>query len=158
MARQGRPGIKPTEKQLEAVYDGARRGLNNKEIAESIGVPYSTFYHNIELFKEHIEKGRDDGADANIKLVESALLKRCLGFDYIETHEETGSNEKGLFEKTKTVTKKVLPDPTSIFFFLCNRAPDKWKSINKAEVNVGNIVENWDNAADAIAFLDTSSN
>jgi len=61
---------------------------------------------------------------SNQKLVEEALLKRALGYTYIEKREETGSDGK---EKTVVTEKQSEPDVRSIMYWLTNRHPKRWK-------------------------------
>ena len=56
--------------------------------------------------------------------MESALLRRALGFTYGERRVET--NEKG-GEKIVEITKESLPDITAQKFWLQNRRPDLWR-------------------------------
>ncbi len=62
-------------------------------------------------------------------LVERALLKRALGYDYVETRTE--ETDKG-FKKTET-TKHVPPDTKAAVFWLKNRRPDRWSDTKLLE-------------------------
>lgn len=63
--------------------------------------------------------------------VEGALIKRALGYSYVEVTKElvedetTGSAE---LKVVKTVTKQVAPDVTAQIFWLKNRKPNEWKN------------------------------
>lgn len=115
---------------LVVVEGWARNGLTEKQIAHNLGVAYSTF----RVYKEKypalsavLKKGREV-IDFE---VEGALIKRALGYSYVEVTKElvedetTGSAE---LKVVKTVTKQVAPDVTAQIFWLKNRKPNEWKS------------------------------
>lgn len=114
---------------LILVEGWARDGLTDEQIAKNLGIGKTTFYRmckeHLELL-EHLKKGKEI-IDYE---VENALLKRALGYEYIETTKEiafnpkTGKNE---LQITKKVTKQVVPDTTAQIFWLKNRRTDKWK-------------------------------
>ncbi len=54
--------------------------------------------------------------------VERALLKRALGYDYVETRTE--ESDKG-FKRIET-TKHIPPDTKALIFWLKNRMPERW--------------------------------
>lgn len=115
---------------LVVVEGWARNGLTEKQIAHNLGVAYSTF----RVYKEKypalsavLKKGREV-IDFE---VEGALIKRALGYSYVEVTNElvedetTGSAE---LKVVKTVTKQVAPDVTAQIFWLKNRKPNEWKN------------------------------
>ena len=115
---------------LVVVEGWARNGLTEKQIAHNHGVAYSTF----RVYKEKypalsavLKKGREV-IDFE---VEGALIKRALGYSYVEVTKElvedetTGSAE---LKVVKTVTKQVAPDVTAQIFWLKNRKPNEWKN------------------------------
>ena len=115
---------------LVIVEGWARNGLTEKQIAHNLGVAYSTF----RVYKEKypalsavLKKGREV-IDFE---VEGALIKRALGYSYVEVTKElvedetTGSAE---LKVVKTVTKQVAPDVTAQIFWLKNRKPNEWKN------------------------------
>lgn len=57
-------------------------------------------------------------------MVENALVKRALGYEWdektIEVSEKDGTREK-------TVTRNVPPDTAALIFYLKNRLPAKWR-------------------------------
>ena len=115
---------------LVVVEGWARNGLTEKQIAHNLAVAYSTF----RVYKEKypalsavLKKGREV-IDFE---VEGALIKRALGYSYVEVTKElvedetTGSAE---LKVVKTVTKQVAPDVTAQIFWLKNRKPNEWKN------------------------------
>lgn len=67
--------------------------------------------------------------------VENALLKRALGYSYVETIREqvidydktTGLPVGSHLEIKKEITKEVVPDTTAQIFWLKNRRPEEWR-------------------------------
>lgn len=111
----------------------ARDGLTDEQIAQNMGIRRSTFY---EWSKKHsdisdaIKKGKAP-VDA---MVENALLKRALGFEYEETEVIKDTIGEGIDKQERTRIKKVkkyaLPDTGAIIFWLKNRKPDTWRKMS----------------------------
>lgn len=119
---------------LVEITDWVREGVSPKEIAERLGVHYSTFH-------AWVKKGRD-GEERYAPLavvltqakkepdrqVEAALLKRAIGYQYEEvTQDEKLDRDGNVQVLKKTVTRDVPPHLTSIIFFLANRQPERWR-------------------------------
>lgn len=119
----------------------ARSGLIDKEIARELGCSRSTlnawkkgfpeFKDALIIGKEHVDN-----------LVEDALLKRALGFEYVETKTTTerafdqmANKYVQAVTKVERITKMVVPDTGACMAWLKNRRPDKWK--DKHDVDVG---------------------
>lgn len=116
----------------------ARDGLTDKQIANNkIGIAENTFCAWKKKYPAILEALKKGKAPVDFK-VENALLKRALGYEYVETTIEDRELANGRVEKyVKTVTKIVLPDTTAQIFWLKNRRPDKWRDKQLIE-NVGN--------------------
>lgn len=126
--------------------DYARQGLNDKQIAKKLGISIRTYYEyqkKYPQFMQSIKKGKAP-VDA---MVENALLKRALGFEYTETHTEYRLKDKRKGEKTKkgekpkavpVVIKKIKkfipPDVAATFIWLKNRRSRKWKDRHQLEI------------------------
>ena len=90
----------------ELVYWMARAGLTDKQMADRLGVVESTFHKwklDFPSFSESIKDGKNTPDDQ----VESALLKKALGY------ERDG--------------KYYPSDTTSMIFWLKNRRPARWR-------------------------------
>lgn len=101
----------------------ARDGLTNEQLAHNMGITVSTLY---EWQKNHseISEALKKGKEVVDILVENALLKRALGYEY---EEERYEFEAGICVK-KTVIKKHMPgDTTAQIYWLKNRKPDAWR-------------------------------
>lgn len=107
------------EDKLILLEGWAREGLTDEQIAKNIGIATSTFYNwekkSVE-FLETLKKGKEV-VDFE---VENALLKRALGYEYVEETYEYDI-------LTKKVKKYVAPDTTAQIFWLKNRKPNKWR-------------------------------
>ena len=123
-----------TEEGLLKIEGWARDGLTDKQIAENIGVAYSTFRDWIKRFPA-LSAPLKRGKEVIDRQVENALLKRALGYEYVETTKEL--TDLGL-TVTKQVTKQVAPDTTAQIFWLKNRKPQEWCDKKETEVT-GNL-------------------
>lgn len=118
-----------TKDKLILLTAWARDGLTDKQIAKNIGISRQTLYKwkndNVDILNA-LKKGKEV---VDIE-VENALLKKALGYKYDEvTYERVYDKDRQEYikQETKRVTKEVQPDPLSIFYWLKNRKPDKWK-------------------------------
>ncbi len=105
----------------------ARDGLTDEQIAHNMGIRTSTFYdwkNKYPVFSEALKKGKEV---VDIQ-VENALLKRALGYAYVEVTREDG-------KITKEVKKQVTPDTTAQIFWLKNRRPDLWRDRKDVDVS-----------------------
>jgi hypothetical protein len=117
---------------LPEIAEGyARRGLSDADIAKNLGISLDAYYRYQKQFPEFYEAIRRGKRPANI-IVENALFKRCIGFEFDEPSTETYVDEKGKKHvKKKTTTKYIIPDINAIRFWLINREPDLWKTIRE---------------------------
>lgn len=110
--------VKP---KLDLVADWARRGVTNADIAKNLGIGQAVLYQYMidhPEFKEAL-KTREE-ADA---IVESALFKRAVGYNYTET------------TKDGSVVEKHLPaDVTAALAWLNNRRPQDWRQGGKPAI------------------------
>ena len=112
-----------TPENLLIVEGMARNGAKDSDICKHIGISYTTFYKWIGLHPEFAEAVREGKEVVDTK-VENALLKRCLGFDYVEVKRTSVGGKIVTEEKT---VKYVPPDVTACAVWLNNRKPDDWK-------------------------------
>ena len=122
-----------TEDGLILLQGWARGGLTEEQIAKKCSVSPSTLSEWKNKFPE-IAEALKEGKEVIDTLVENALLKRALGYEYIETTHErvkVGVDDDGqpIHEMvvTKTVTKMVIPDTTAQIFWLKNRKKAEWR-------------------------------
>lgn len=130
-----------TEEGLLQLEAWARNGLTDEQIAANMGITRSTLNEWKKKYSDILDTLKR-GKDIVDIQVENALLKRALGYTYIETTQErvddydphTGLKTGSHMEVTKTVTKEVQPDTTAQIFWLKNRKPDTWR--DKRDVGI----------------------
>ena len=120
---------------LEEVKDWCRNGATDEEIAERLGISMRTFYEYKREFSQFSQSLKESKEVVDSQ-VESALLKRALGYEYDEITKER--NDKGELVVTKVVRKQVVPDTTAQIFWMKNRRPDKWKEKSQVEASITN--------------------
>ena len=67
--------------------------------------------------------------DTRAEVVEDALFKRAVGYQYVETRVEDTTKSKGVI----TTTKEIAPDVAACIFFLSNRRPKRWRNRQEVE-------------------------
>ena len=112
------------EPNLTLIERWKRNGISEEEIATKLGLAYSTFRLYAKQ-KSALSAVLKKGAEIVDTEVENALLKRALGYSFMETTQER--NQQGELVTTKVVTKHIVPDTTAQIFWLKNRAADKWR-------------------------------
>lgn len=130
MARPSKYGTH-VEPKLNLVEAWARDGLTDEQIANNLGVAYSTFREykkDYPALSAALQKGKDD-IDV---MVENALLKAALGFEY----EEEQVSKDGVY----SVKKYAQPNTTALIFWLKNRRPQAWR--DKQDVSMSGGLDN----------------
>lgn len=130
-------------------------GAEDKELAETLNISKSTlckWKNENDSFSDSIKNGKDN---YDSKKVEVALRERAIGYSHPDVHI---SNFQGEITITE-ITKNYPPDPTSCFFWLCNRDRNRWKSINANLISeIGENAEQYfKKIAAAIKESDTNS-
>ena len=126
-----------TEEGLLKIEGWARDGLTDEQIANNIGIRRPTLYDWKNKYHD-ISDALKKGKEVIDRQVENALLKRALGYEYVEITKEL--TDLGL-TVTKQVTKQVAPDTTAQIFWLKNRKPQEWRDKKETEVT-GNLSVN----------------
>ena len=127
-----------TEEGLLKIEGWARDGLTDEQIANNIGIRRPTLYDWKNKYPD-ISDALKKGKEVIDRQVENALLKRALGYEYVETTKEL--TDLGL-TVTKQVTKQVSPDTTAQIFWLKNRKPKEWRDKKETEVTGNHNVNN----------------
>ena len=108
---------------LIEVEGWARDGLTDEQIWNKLGISKDTFYrykNEYSDFSDSLKRGKE----VVDREVENALLKRALGYNFVEeTTEELPDGST----KSKTVIKHIPGDTTAQIFWLKNRKPDVWR-------------------------------
>lgn len=122
----------------ERAFKMAHAGMIDDQIAKELGIAKDTFYRYQKIHPE-FKKALSDGKQRPDDIVEAALYKNAIGYDYeeIKTREQIVSGKK---RKIKEVTKKHIPgNVTAQIFWLKNRRRDRWKDkweIDFDELNI----------------------
>jgi len=106
-----------------------KHGYLDKDLADHFSVSVATinvWKNEYPKFIESIKKGKEE---FDTDQVESALLKRAMGYDIIENKEESSS--QGL--KTTSTEKHIASDTTAMIFWLKNRQPKRWRDKQEIE-------------------------
>lgn len=112
-----------SKENLLLVQGWCRDGASDADICEFIGISYTTLYKWIGKYPEFAQ-AMSKGKEVVDRMVENALLKRCLGFEYVETER---IRKDGELISEKKVKKYTPPDVTACAIWLNNRKPDEWK-------------------------------
>jgi len=116
---------KYSEDLLPLVEGYARRGLKDKEIFESLGISKNAFYTYIRVHDDFKDCLKKGRRDSVIEM-ENALFEKGIGGHF-------GAQ----------------------VFYLVNRAPDRWQSIQREQArDTGDIREQLAKVAEAIAQSD----
>ena len=128
----------------------ARDGLTDEQIAYNMGVHVSTLYAWKIQYNE-ISEALKRGKEVVDRLVENALLKRALGYEYEEVKEKY---ENGVCTERTVTKKEVVPDTTAQIFWLKNRKPEEWRDKRVVDDNANNkaeqLIENMQTIADIL--------
>jgi len=161
--KNGRPTTYAGRKTDHQAYVASSLGATLDEL----GNLFSVSGHTISMwqrqypgFRKSLKKGR---YDFDSRRVVNQLLKRALGYDYVETHREyveidgehlvskrvaskriKGKSRTMLVpgEKVRVINKHQPPSDVAIFFWLCNRSPEEWKHIQKQIVEHSGSIRN----------------
>lgn len=132
--KAGAPEVELTGRALSLLdsYEGCG---TVSDLCEYLGIKNTTFYkwfNNDDQFAEAVQRAREFTDDA----VENAMLKRALGFEYIETTEKAEDGEKDGSGKTSNIVRKVyVPgDVGAQKNWLSNRRPDRWREKKTIEL------------------------
>jgi transposase-like protein len=107
------------QENLLLIEGWARDGLTDEQIAHNMGISTSTLYEWKKKYSD-ISESLKRGKEVVDRLVENALLKTALGFDYIE---DTVTNKGDVVQ----VRKVQHPNTTALIFWLKNRKPEQWR-------------------------------
>lgn len=130
MAKRGRKSVYETriKPRFSEILEWLQNGATEKQICDNLTVSKDAFYKykkEKSEFNELIEKGRK----SLVIQLRGALVKKALGFDYVETSETKERDaETGEMKVTKyeTKVKHALPDVAALNLCLKNYDKDNW--------------------------------
>jgi len=122
------------------------KGYTDKNLATHFKIAEDTIYEwkkRYSEFTESIKKGKDE---FDSRIVEQALLKRALGYSYIETtrepwHIKEGEEASQKLVVTKKVTKQMAPEVVAQIFWLKNRQTQRWSDKKEIDHRIEGITE-----------------
>jgi hypothetical protein len=120
-----------TEEGLLLIEGWARDGLTDEQIAHNIGIRASTLYEWKKRFPE-ISESLKKGKEVVDRIVENALLKSAMGFEY---YEDTVISLGGGKQQAITVKKYQPPNTVAQIFWLKNRKPAAWREKREVQVD-----------------------
>lgn len=139
-------GRKPkyTPERVAKICNAIAEGKSQKDACLAAGIHPDTFTNWIcrfSDFSDSVKKAKaqyQEWYDKHILEDAERGLKRLIcGEEYTETtteYEDDGTGSPKI-KKQKTVTKRILPNPTSVIFALTNRDPERWKNRLSQDVN-----------------------
>lgn len=127
MARPGKYEEWLQPEKLDQITNWAANGLNNEQIAESMGVDVRTLYDwqsKFDQFSQALKNGRK----LSVQAIENQFFKNAYGMleETTEIIEEDQVFTNGKWVATKRhvrkTTKKIPPNTAAQIFFLKNKA------------------------------------
>lgn len=106
------------EPKLLLIEAWCRDGLTEAQICDNLDVSQESFIQYKKQFPELVEVLKK-GKEVIDVMVENALLKAALGYDY----EEDQATAQGVY----SVKKVAHPNTTALIFWLKNRKPKQWR-------------------------------
>lgn len=117
--------VKPKLLLIEA---WCRDGLTDIQIADRLGISEASFYKYRTEHEEFTESLKN-GKEVIDTMVENALLKAALGYEYSEDQ----ATAQGVY----SVNKVAHPNTTALIFWLKNRKPKDWRDKQELEHSGG---------------------
>lgn len=124
-----------------------RDGLDDKQIAEKLGISHESFYKYKRENVEFADTLKETKEIADIK-VENSLNKNANGYDYEEQTVvmkkeviyKDGKRVKEItYPEVITLTKHKEAETKAQMFWLQNRKPEKWRNQSQVELKVSKL-------------------
>lgn len=115
---------------MELLY---KEGFTDKKVAKALLIDEGTINNWKKSHPSFFKSLKDWKLEADAEVVKS-LYKRACGFKIKEA-------KVGFFNGMSTVEeveKEILPDPTSMIFWLKNRQPNEWREKSQIEFDLTN--------------------
>ena len=126
-------------------FNLCKLGAQDKDLATSFKVCTDTIHNWKIAYKDFFESIKDGKRFYDTGLIESALVKKAVGYEFTEVKEEDGP--QGL-KTTKTI-KHYAGDTGAMALYLKNRAPKEWKDkIEHTHIDKGSLSDLVDSASD----------
>lgn len=128
MGKRGRKSafetsIKP---RFSDISEWLRSGATDKQIAHNLGISYSTF-NKYKAEKKEFAEILKSGRESLVVQLRGALVKRALGFNYVETKTVKTKDINGeQIERVETTVKHAMPDVAALNLCLKNYDAENW--------------------------------
>ena len=126
-----------TNAKKEAVLESLGNGASVLAACKAADVGRTTYYEWLKANAEFAAATKVAQRSA-IDVIVDALFRRGKGYEYEEKTYKAVVGKDGQIknERLAEVKKKqIAPDTTACIFFLANRDPDNWKSVNNVNLN-----------------------
>lgn len=126
-----------SEKHDAVVWMFKSCGMEDKEIADKMGIDYSTMFRWLKKNESFKEK-YDEGNQLATAKVQRNLYERAIGYYKEEIDTRISYDKDGNSNPVATRKKKnIPPDVTAQIFWLKNRASEMWKDKVEAQITGG---------------------
>lgn len=131
------PALEFDDRLLIIIKNLAKQGKTDEQIAEILGVAYSTLRRHEKLsaeFSAALKEGKSPADD----LVEQSLFSRAVG--YRVRYKKAFIIDKTV--KAVEIEEVYPPDTTACIYWLKNRKPDQWrdrKEVDLATSDLSNV-------------------
>jgi hypothetical protein len=129
--------VKPKLFNIEA---WARDGMQQKEMAKKLGVPYSSFCEYIKVHPQ-LKAALKIGREEKDICLENAAFRSAIGYKTKQIKKEAMLNPKTMEYEMKVseeITKEMPANPAMLKFLMTNRMPEKYK--DKQEIEHGGTI------------------
>ena len=138
-----------TQKTTKAILKKVSNGLNDYQIYSALGVASSTFNTWKKEHEQEYNEAKEVASVKALELVESHLNKKIFGGWRIKQRYEI--DESGVEKLVSYERQQVDPELNAIMFYLKNKAPNEWNSLEIAKLKQDS--ENTDGLRDVIQNL-----
>lgn len=128
MRKRGRKSAYETtiKPRFSDISDWLKSGATEKQIAHNLGVSYSTF-NKYKAEKKEFAEFLKNGRETLVLQLRGALVKKALGFEYVEKKHYRKVDENGkVCEYTEEATKQSVPDVAALNLCLKNYDSENW--------------------------------
>lgn len=128
MTKRGRKGAYETriKSRFSEIKNWLEHGATERQIADNLGVSYSTF-NKYKAEKPEFAEFIKNGRKSLVLQLRGALVKKALGFEYVERKKYTKQDPDGnIFRYVEETTKTALPDVAALNLCLKNYDPEDW--------------------------------
>lgn len=128
-----------TDKARALILAAAAKGSANTDIYKAIGISNTVWARWMRENPEFVDEIHDARLPS-VEMVEAALYKRAIGYEFDCVEYEIKELKDGSKLKTERRKRTVItPDVQAQTFILQNRRPDRWKPAAKVDTGSGKI-------------------